>query len=571
MSVGYLQTRSRLASAIVGLALGACLLAAPAAAAAGPVMINTHGGADNVGPSDYALYVDPSGAAHIAYSVPDGDFGSYIQLCTIPAGGNSCGDVTSLSVGPPGEFLVQSLKFLPNPSGTSPEAYLAAGLESQTATPLFSGEEMVFGLGQTTGEDVGPVYVPLGVGSYDTGGVMLAPDGSGVDVAGITSANTTPAYEFESFQAGASGAVLPLGTEAAPICSLCLLDVMTLPQGQTAVLAAPGSSGSSTAGSAPDGMFVQPAAGGAFGPLRPLGVSGPVAGASSPGGSYVLNVETKAIKGLPGLPGYVAVAPMELYRFRGLNLAPVATIGSSFGDHGATNWQALPPIYEDTYGDVYLAWITQSADGCSPALSPSGNPTMCLIYRRVGNGGLLGPKLVLDNPAWNAPFQLSATGPIAADAKGAGWVLETLLGPDNSSGISELELEAFPLPSSATAAKPRISGTTVKDSVSCSGSSSGGCKLEGSLQSGAAKTATDLRAVPAAKGKILTYGRVVKTIRGGAKATLVLRLDTAARRLLARRHRLKLALLITETVGAVKTPSVVLSANVTFGKQGKRR
>jgi hypothetical protein len=75
----------------------------------------------------------------------------------------------------------------------------------------------------------------------------------------------------------------------------------------------------------------------------------------------------------------------------------------------------------------------------------------------------------------------------------------------------------------------------------------------------------------AARARTSGYADITKRIKGGAKATLELRLDKAGRTLLARKHRLTVKLLITETIGAVKTPTTVVSQNVTFGKARKHK
>ena len=64
---------------------------------------------------------------------------------------------------------------------------------------------------------------------------------------------------------------------------------------------------------------------------------------------------------------------------------------------------------------------------------------------------------------------------------------------------------------------------------------------------------------------------LTRTLRAGAKLTLVLKLNSRGRALLARKHRLTAQLILTEVVGAVKTPTTVLSESVTFGKAGRNK
>jgi hypothetical protein len=93
--------------------------------------------------------------------------------------------------------------------------------------------------------------------------------------------------------------------------------------------------------------------------------------------------------------------------------------------------------------------------------------------------------------------------------------------------------------------------------------------VQGSLGGGGAGKPQDPGLAAAARAGTSGYGGVTKRITGGAKARLVLRLDKAGRKLLRRHHRLTTKLLITETVGAVKTPTAVLSQSVSFG--GRRK
>jgi hypothetical protein len=539
-----LMLRAAIVAGTLSLAFVAGAATAPAAAAsaAGPVRVTTtlpFGDVGDLGGTSalMALYVDSAGAAHVAWVASDDES---IDLCTIPAGGAGCIDQSTISTAPPnGSDGIGSIKYLPNDSGGP--TYLAVGIEDIDPPPAIDRfgsdpgtEEELFALGQTTGLATGEVSVPSGGGG--SGDVILEPDGSGVDVAG-ESQYGPPDYEFESLVAGGTdSAVVPLAGQ-----SQRLIDVTKLPQGQTAVLADPTDISPETT---PIGMFVQSVDGGPFGPLRSLGISGPSAATSSSGASYVLNVETGSNSNVDGLPA----APMELYRFRGMSLVPVASVGAAIADINAHDWSDLPPVFEDASGDFYTAWDTQPGfDGCNPP-----DLHVCLMYRRIGAGGLLGPKIVLATPS----DEQEELGPIAVNANGVGWLLTVKETLDNS---TVAELDASRLPSSAAAGTPTVRASAVHVPVSCGGAPSTRCTLSATLtRPGSAKASSAVAAAAT------VFAHLTRKLSGGHRTTLVLRLDRAGKKLLTRRHRLTASLLVTQTVGAVKTPTTVISKRVSF-------
>jgi hypothetical protein len=342
-----------------------------------------------------------------------------------------------------------------------------------------------------------------------------------------------------------------------------VVDVTKLPLGQTAVLAYD----DTTKQVSPVGMYVQPVAGGAFGPLHPLGISGPIETNFSPSGeTYVLNVQIPQdfATNLPGVT-------MELYRFRGTSLTPVASIGLAYSldpNSGVETWDGLPPTFEDAAGNYYVAWIAQGdVDNCPASDGGPGaeSEQLCVVYRRITSGGVPGPPVVqIGNDDGKGTAPVVDLGPIAANQQGAGWMLYTNVNATSNTPT----LYAEPLASSVSVGTVTASGDAVSAPVSCAGSSSTSCELSGKLESGGA--AAD-RAAAASAAHATVYASVVKRLKGGTKAKLVLRLDKAGKKLLARRHRLKLQLLITETFAGVKKPTTVLSESVTFGKSGNRR
>ena len=226
-------------AAVLTVALLAGLLAASAAHAAGVVRVTTALPEPDVGepgvdvsPPLLALYVDSSGAAHVAW-VASGD--QTIDLCTIPPRGGSCGNQTTLATDANaangGE--IASIKYLPNDSGGP--AYLAVGIDQMNPPPAidrFSLDpgivEELFALGQSAGLTTGEVaYI-------SDGGVILEPDGTGVDVVGDSQTGTGCCYEFEPLTPGAQGSgVISL---ANPNQNQNLIDITKLPQGQTAAI-----------------------------------------------------------------------------------------------------------------------------------------------------------------------------------------------------------------------------------------------------------------------------------------------------------------------------------------------
>jgi hypothetical protein len=526
------------------LAIAAGTMAAPAFAA-GTVKITAALPPGDVGTTGatsglMALYVDSSGAAHVAWVAADGDG---IDLCTIPARGSSCGTPSTINAIPAGESgEVESIKYLPNTS-TGVPALLAVGIDFlQPAPPVdrFADDpgtaEELFALGGTAAALTGEVSVPTG--GAGAGDVILEPDASGLDVVGVSESGP-PDFQFQSLVAGGTSS----GVTGLAGQSQRLIDVTKLPQGQTAVLADPTST---EPGKTAVGMFVQSAAGGVFSPLRPLGISGPSIATSSSGGSYVLNVETGSNAEVDCFAG----APMELYEFRGLSLKPIASIGSAMADINAVNWADLPPVFEDATGNYYAGWVTEpDFDGCNPG----DKLDICVMYRRIATGGLLGPKIVMTT----VNDQQEALGPIGANAKGVGWLLRVgqTFGNDTTA-----ELDAMPLPSSAAAGTPAVGGSSVTVPVSCGGAPTATCLLSAVLTLGSGSAT----AASASKSKATVLARATKKLKGGSSTKLVIRLSKPGKKLLAKRHRLKAHLLVTEVVGAVKAPTAVLSKTITF-------
>jgi hypothetical protein len=145
---------------------------------------------------------------------------------------------------------------------------------------------------------------------------------------------------------------------------------------------------STISGGPPVVMYVQPVAGGTFGPEMPLGVSSAFETVFSPSeGTYLLNVEINQ--------SFAALTiPMELYEFRGTALKPVATIGDVDDDaidpnDGNGTWQDLPPLFEDAKGNLYAAWeVSGGNDGC---LNVDPSETECTVERRIIDGVIPGP------------------------------------------------------------------------------------------------------------------------------------------------------------------------------------
>ena len=354
-----------------------------------------------------ALYVDSSGAAHVAYVAPNRQD---VDLCTIPLGGSACGDATTLHTDEDtfNEGGIDSIKYLPNGSGS---ADLAVGMynlgSNEDLHPPFNpggeapwSETEVFAPGATSGLATGEVFDQGG----DTGGdEILEPDGSGLDVVGGNQLTTllgtgvggVNEYQFQSLASGGGGAgnsaPTALGTtpptESAP--SESLLGVTKLPQGQTAVLATDITAGATAS---PDGMFVQPPSGGAFGPLQQLGVAGPLETDFAPGASDLINVETAA-QYHPRTFTDTIGATMALYEFRASSLKSLGAIGfaSDLNDNDTAEWDTLPPSFEDSVGDLYVAWLTRDGfDGCPVPSHDQGDnqyDVSCVMYRRVAPGG----------------------------------------------------------------------------------------------------------------------------------------------------------------------------------------
>jgi hypothetical protein len=569
--------RARLLAATIAAAgLSAALAVASPAASAAPVLVQagTSDAAGSAGAagSRTALYVDSGGAAHVAW-VLDGS--TRIAECTIPSGGHSCGAQTTLTtdaVTRDGE--ISTIKYLQAGNDT---AYLAVGIWNTTEPAPFDAglegpysETEVFSPGQSTGLATGDVYVG---GGGSVGDVVLEPDASGIDVVGLDEVqddlfDIAPAneFEFESLVPGGSDSPAAyLGVKNAEAgAGDYPLDLTKLPQGQTAVLADDITPGKLSALS-PVGMYVEPPSGGPFSAFRSLGISGPIETDDSPSGqSYVLNVELAA-QDHPKHSIDTLGSTMELYRFRATSLVPVGAVGLAANlDLDAVGWDQLPPTNEDAEGNFYAAWLAPgSFDGCPGSLNglPGDGQTDCLVYRRVSSSGVTGPTVVLiGNNNGKGSANPAGLGPIAVNTRGAGWMLYTQHGAADSSNLFAEPLTA----AAAATSPPAVNGSTVAVPITCAGGADTNCAVQAELTTTAGGAARDARA---ARVHTTVLARITEKLKGGHSTKLVLGLDKAAKRVLARKHRLVAQLLISETVGAINKPTTVLSKRVTFSSR----
>jgi hypothetical protein len=534
-----------------------------------------------------ALYVDSTGAAHVAYVAPGR---MDVEECTIPRGASACTDPTTLHTDEDlfNEGGIDSIRYLPNENGG---ADLVVGMynlgSGEDPHPPFNpggeapwSETEVFAPGATTGLATGEVFDQ---GGDDGGGEILEPGGSGVDVVGANQLTTflgtgiggVNEYQFQSLASGGgagNSAPSALGTtaptETAPGESL--FEVTKLPQGQTAVLAQDISVGSPTG---PDGMYVQPPSGGAFGPLQQLGIAGPLETDFAPGASDLINVET-APQYHPRSFTDTIGATMALYEFRATALKSLGTIGfaADLNDNDTASWDTLPPSFEDSVGNLYVAWLTRDGfDGCPIPSHDQGDnlyDVSCVMYRRIGPGGIFGPKVVLSvqgaqESDLTSPEDIASLGAIAANTAGEGWLLDFR---DVSSANNEIKLFAQPLASSGgVTGAPAVSGSSVRFPVACAGGAGETCQLAAELQAVGA-TASAARATRRShhSSRPLVLGSTRLRLAGGGKATLLLRLNKNGKRLLARRHHLKVTLVVSQTVGAVSTATPILTSTLTL-------
>jgi hypothetical protein len=512
-----------------------------------------------------ALYVESTGTVHVASISEDR---KHIELCTIPAGSHSCGAPSTLTTDAIDyeSSYINLIKYLPAQSGG---AYLAVGiteLQNEAGT-----ETEVFAPGRTTG-------INAGVTCMCAGGDAIFKAPEGVDVVGHDDDSafdgafseltelTANQFEFESLAGGTDSLPAYVGpasdAEATAAGSAFAIDLTELPQGQTAVFAET-DSGEGEAHQRPLTMFVQPAAGGPLGPEQPLGITGPIVADHVPSGaSYVMTI------GFEHALGVTSDYPMELYRFRGTSLVPVASIGASEdSDANEYEWSEMPPTYEDEQGNFYITWITSSGeDGC-PVFNETREGS-CLMYRRISANGAPGPTIVLAAAVTNVTNKslgaFSTTVPvgveaISVDSKGAGW----LLGDYYFTGAETDHLYAQPLPSSAAiTSAPSVHGTSVEVPLSCAGAS-GACSIEAQLTT-AGSSAKGASTGAAAKARTSVIGTLRSRIAPGKSAKLVVKLNAAARKRLRGKRHVKAHLQIGQTVGAVKTPTTILTQTVTL-------
>jgi hypothetical protein len=337
-----------------------------------------------------------------------------------------------------------------------------------------------------------------------------------------------------------------------------------------------------TGGAYPVAMRVQPADGGTFGPPQSLGISGAVATVSQPSQpSYVFDVEdSEQGKDLLGITAGTHTDPMELYQFRGTSLRTVASLGTAADDDYPQGWQSIPPIAEDDAGNFYVAWLAGgNDDGCPVTVEDSSEPdprqSSCLMYRRVGNGGVLGPKLVLSaeldsdgdssgKAASSDAAPINHLGALAVNAHGVGYLLVQRGQVD---GGRPGEIEAVPLPASASFSTPQVSGARASTAVTCAGATGQSCQITLALERGSA--ALTPHASPSTQNQTQTQtpvilGQTGATVKVGPKHRLTVTLGRSALKALRTRrgHRLAATLVISQTVAGSSTATTLLSRHI---------
>jgi hypothetical protein len=597
---------SRAARNIALALLGAAALACGQAAAAGAdenlgvsIITQAQGsGYTDVGETDFgeanltAMYVDSSGAAHVAYTARHTDTtnNGEIVLCTIPAGGSSCGSKVTLTTdGTTSDEPIQSLKYLPDGNGS---AVLAVGLSligsgnapfSASGNPVSAPwtETEVFQPGSSTGKAIGATYDQ---GGQSAGDEIYIPDDNGIDIVGLWSDYDWPSpgagseaddYQFESFTSPSDDDTQPLylgveaaqaggdvsGSEALP--GEWPAGVTELANGEVGVLSydITHDPDDTNPGLSSVGMYVQPESGGSFSSLRDLGINGPVETQFAP------TAETYLVDGVSSNPsGGNVPEDLELYEFQGTSLEWLGTIGAT--DDSLTSnplnlesqWDTMPPIYEDDSGNLYAAWYANGGDDACPGSEQSGSTVVsgCLMYREVGSGGVMGPKVVLNEAYGGDSNEFGDVDQIAANSSGAGWVLDWRE-PGSSSTWT---LYATPLTAAATVpTSPTVTGTVTSVPLTCTGT--GACSLSVSLDSTASAVRASAGQAAARSAKLLA--RRTFTVKAG-RHLVRLRLALGAKGGRALRHArsLRARLVVTQSLGLTNVKKQIYSRTLTL-------
>jgi hypothetical protein len=563
-------------------------------------------GYTNVGETDRgeanltAMYVDSSGAAHIAYT---GTTIGNIKLCTIAAGGSSCVAAGTLQTdGTDSGEPVQSLKYLPDGNGSAVLAVGFSDLTSAPDAPFDSSEgapwtetevfqpDLTTGTTGTAGTAIGTTFDAAGQGGGDE---IYIPDEDGLDIVGqwsdhawppVGGGNPANAYQFESFTSPSSDPPpVYLGVEEGTAGSSGLSGSEVLPgewpagvtelaNGEVGVLAyyidqtAPSDTNPELS---QVGMYVQPQSGGSFSPLHDLGINGPVETDFSPG------AETYLVNGVSSdASGGSVPEDLELYQFQGTTLEWLGTIGATDANDGGnalgleSEWDTMPPIYEDESGNLYTAWFAYGGDDACPGSEQSGSTVVggCLMYREVGAGGVMGPKVVLSEEyGGDSTDALGDVDQIAANSSGAGWVLDWRE-PGSSSTWT---LYATPLSAAATVpTSPTVTGTVTSVPLTCTGT--GTCSLSVSLDSTAAAVRASAGHSAARSPKLLArHTFTVKAGRHGVRLRLAL--GANGKRLLNRTRSLRGRLVVTESLGLTAAKKQIYSHILTLQRQRTER
>ncbi len=188
-----------------------------------------------------------------------------------------------------------------------------------------------------------------------------------------------------------------------------------------------------------------------------------------------------------------------------------------------------------------------------------------LMYREVGAGGVMGPKVVLsEDYGGGATDNFGDVDQIATNSSGAGWVLGWRY-PGTSSTLS---LYAEPLSAAATVpSSPTVIGTVTSVPLTCTGT--GACSLTVSLDSGASAVRASAGHAAARSSKLLA--RRTFTVKAGRHLVrLRLALGAKGKHALNRARSLRARLVVTESLGLTAAKTQIYSGALTLRRRSSR-
>jgi hypothetical protein len=236
--------------------------------------------------------------------------------------------------------------------------------------------------------------------------------------------------------------------------------------------------------------------------------------------------------------------------------------------HGADSLSAAIPVDPTT-----------TAANCSPASVTTGDPATCTVtVTDLASSGANAPTGTVSFSAapssgsfGNTSCDLSSSGPNTATcdvtftptAKGGYTITGTYGGdPGHTTSEGNASLTATTGSGTASVGKIKISGTSAKVKIKCKGTTGQTCAMGLTMSVTETLRGSKVIRVTAAttKKKTIVVGKAKKTIPAGKTVTVKVSLNSKAKRLLRKFHKLHVKLVVREQTKTIKTKKLTFKS-----------